>query len=442
MSPFSSIPRFSYQDGILAIDSPLSRMQLRWQPAPVAEERLYNEQEWRPFLPEFRLLQPAELKAPETIRGPTGPLSPELQDMAEKKRLAFAAFRADLPPALIPPVERFPSHQWPLLVLLRENPKTLDLAAATPILAWCLANNSYFRERHFRSSGLLAVMHSHQKQREILEWLGFPGTEALVRLLRKIPPEAASPSLLNGLRLALQPPDSLPPGFTHLKTINAGVLALIGSPLLYPLLSPLLLEEVSESGDENENPLAAPRLMEVLNLCKAAKCPPPAVPLRSIAQTEALLLQTEQAYEAHLQQQARQAEEARRRVTARRAGARQETARRRTQARQLTRQTGARTFPSPPVPGTDFIVPLTKPDDLEQESRAQVNCVRTYDKRVASGRLYIYRILEPERATLAITLRPDGSWRRSELKGYQNGPVRKDTEWVVDHWLAAHRLSV
>jgi hypothetical protein len=58
------------------------------------------------------------------------------------------------------------------------------------------------------------------------------------------------------------------------------------------------------------------------------------------------------------------------------------------------------------------------------------------------GHIYIYRVLHPERATLSITLRPDGSWRRSELKGPGNSHVRKETEKIIDNWLAAHRISL
>jgi hypothetical protein len=77
-----------------------------------------------------------------------------------------------------------------------------------------------------------------------------------------------------------------------------------------------------------------------------------------------------------------------------------------------------------------------------EESREQVNCVRTYAYRVAEGLVYIYRVLAPERATLSIMKRPDGSWRRSELAGYKNSIVRKETIRIIDTWLAAHRISI
>jgi hypothetical protein len=38
--------------------------------------------------------------------------------------------------------------------------------------------------------------------------------------------------------------------------------------------------------------------------------------------------------------------------------------------------------------------------------------------------------------------RPDGSWRRSELAGYKNSIVRKETIRIIDTWLAAHRISI
>lgn len=379
---------------------------------------LLNEKAWLPFLPEFRILQPLENVAPkqDSPLPSTESLTSSLQDMAEKKCLAFAAFRAELPPSFLPHVERFPSHQWPLLVLLHGSPKSIDLAASTPVLAWCLANNHYFRERQAKTSGLLAVIHSHQKQRDILEWLGFPGTDSVVRLMRKIQPEAAAPTLLSGLRLVLQSKDFIPDGFNHLKSINAGILALVSQPAFFPLLSPSLLEEVSESAGETEYPQVASRLMDILTIYKAAETACPSHPLRSIAQTEALLLEAEQSYQAHLQRVAEEArlQAARLRDARRLAVTQRERERRHQQAVLRALKTGKASFPVPPIPGTESIVPLTNSDELTKESREQVNCVRTYAYHVAEGHTYIYRILAPERATLSIVRRPDGSWHRSE----------------------------
>lgn len=483
-------PQFTFSEGILRIEGPLSSMQLSWKPVPSALEWLPAEKTWRPFRPEFRLVRPLNTALAEPARDSllhlTDSAVPANQELAERKRLAFAAFRAELPPALLPHVERFPSRQWALLTLLHDNAKAIDVAAASPVLAWCLANHDQFRGKLTAAAMLQAVWHSHQKQRDILEWLGFPGTESTVRLMRKILPEAASPSLLNGLKMALKADSPLFKALVHLKSVNAGVLGLISSFRLHPCLTPQLLEEVAQSEAEKEFPQTGPRLMEVLTLLKESALNRVLRPIRSLAEAETLLHETEEEYQAHLrraedarieallQEEAR--EEARRLEEAQQAATRhaaaQEAAARRARARarrtvkkavdpavrrsvkadilrerrkhvdEQQRQTGLVTFPPPPIPGNDSFIPLTRPHDLADESRLQINCVRTYMDRVLSGDTYIYRIVAPQRATLSIVLAADGSWYRSELKAFKNGRVHGTTETIIDNWLDSYRLSV
>ena len=52
------------------------------------------------------------------------------------------------------------------------------------------------------------------------------------------------------------------------------------------------------------------------------------------------------------------------------------------------------------------IVALTEPRDLLVEGLRQHNCVASYAPAVARGDTYVYRVLAPERATLAIRAGP------------------------------------
>ena len=73
--------------------------------------------------------------------------------------------------------------------------------------------------------------------------------------------------------------------------------------------------------------------------------------------------------------------------------------------------------------------------DLAEEGWQQRNCVAAYASRVRRGCCYIYRVLAPERATLALFLRKDG-WRLGELEARSNRDVSQDTELLVKAWLA------
>jgi hypothetical protein len=90
-------------------------------------------------------------------------------------------------------VEGFLSHQWNLLDLVRCKPEFLDLAESTPALAWCLANCDQFRKIVLAAPAVAAAWRVDRKQAKILEWLGFPGTKSVIRLLRKIPRDSVGP---------------------------------------------------------------------------------------------------------------------------------------------------------------------------------------------------------------------------------------------------------
>ena len=72
-------------------------------------------------------------------------------------------------------------------------------------------------------------------------------------------------------------------------------------------------------------------------------------------------------------------------------------------------------FGRPPFPGTPELVPLTTPRQLIEEGRLMRNCVAGYAPRVEKRRAYVYRVMRPERATLALTRAPSGAWKVGEL---------------------------
>ncbi|MCX7008578.1 MAG: hypothetical protein NTY53_15220 [Kiritimatiellaeota bacterium] len=108
----------------------------------------------------------------------------------ERKRAAYDAFRQSIPPDVAALLENFVGHQWNMLHLLRERPEFRDLIRANPVLAWCVANNDQFRKLSARSPAFQARWHTHKKQRDLAAWLGFPGTDAFVKLLKRIRAEA------------------------------------------------------------------------------------------------------------------------------------------------------------------------------------------------------------------------------------------------------------
>ena len=194
--------------GVLRIRAPWADTRIEWRTSPQAREKLRRPRSrWQECWPEFRILRPeanADGSAERTDIGPVLPYEASPGSVAAQKSVAFAAFRDEIPDDIAVTVAPFRSHQWALLKLLHEETTFRDLARTNAVLAHCLANNGEFRGTDARIGEQLAIRHVHSKQREILEWLGFPGSPAIVRLMKKILPTAVTPFAMRRLRTAAQ----------------------------------------------------------------------------------------------------------------------------------------------------------------------------------------------------------------------------------------------
>ena len=412
-----STPQFHCTDGVLHISAPWSDIRIQWRPFIRAQEKDRSpRRRWKEFWPEFRILRPAT----DIARRPDDDIEPALlhedeeESIADAKMAAFAGFRKEIPERFASVVEPFGSHQWALLKLLREEKTFRDLAKANATLAYCLANNGEFRGTDAKIGARLAVAHSHAKQREILQWLGFPGTPAMVKLLKKVRAAAVSPFAMRCLRAATQRDEVAMQLLSHQKCIGAGILALACNRHTCDLVTPKLISEVAASGEEETVSPTADCLghaVQLLHEIGNGQSPPPFRSRRRIRQFHDEIADE---YETHKERVAVAHQERLRKKYA---------------------------FQSPPIPGTDKIVPVVSSIELKQEGKSQGNCVGSYEKSVRSGKTYIYRILAPGRATLSIVQASDGCWRRSELKAKSNRAVSHQTAAAVDRWLYENSLS-
>jgi hypothetical protein len=420
------LPAFCFQDDELVITTSTQSYRIRAWPQPAAHEQL-EDGTWKEIRPGFCLVKPDfgssldssghnDIASPDRIPG----LPALLPDILEDKRKAFAALRSQMPPRVAHSVEPFQSHQWNLIDLLSKEEAAQDLADSNPVLAWCLANNDQFRRLYRATSPVeRARPLVSRRQVEILQWLGFTSSDAMVRLMRKILPEAITPPDARMLRQALVEPE-VARLLGHLRSVNAGILGLVCNLKLLPVISPQLLAEVSRSEDERTRQPAADLLINALYIMTVSLIHLRVPRFLSIAAIR----------DFH----DRMTAEAQRKIEVSRTAA---------QARRKRKiPTPPSSFPPPPVPGTQDIVPLTTPGQLKSEGSVQHNCVGTYAQKVRAGDVYIYKVLSPERATLAITLGPDGFWRRSEIECARNRPVSNSTKAAVDQWLSLYSLSI
>ncbi|MEI8141008.1 MAG: PcfJ domain-containing protein [bacterium] len=417
-----SAKQFEFIDNSLFLTGPSGgRVRLQWFPVPEAHVQLASGK-WHPFEPEFRILAPSNA-LPSDIPESDKVL---LQDKYE----AFHAFRAELPVMLAEAVEPFNCYQWPLMRLLKRSIPARDLAKANPVLAYALANNEQFKGSPAPEVTITrAVRYSRLKQREILGTLGFPATEAMVKLFKKVPVDIVHPGLIRKLRQCTTSLKTLKI-FAHLPTLTTGVIFLAGQPGGAHLLTSKLLYEVVESPDEQMAAPTGDMLCDILTVAHEMDATNRLRPFRSRRDVETCHTRIEQLHQEYL---ARKQQEILNRING--------IARRIAEEKRKIRP--AR-FPPPPIPGTETIVPLESYAELKRESDTQNNCVgrgRTYAEKVLSGEIYIYRVLAPDRHTLSIVKR-GGCWQIGELQMHRNSGCTQATRMVVNHWLNMNQMSL
>jgi hypothetical protein len=293
-----------------------------------------------------------------------------------------------------------------LSFLARCGKAAVDLTVSNPSLAWALASNSVFHrpsvQRPLRSARRLLS----KKQRHILSWLGFPETEAARRILAKVVHDTISIPALFYVRQAMADP-AMFRAMSHLPRLNAGVIRIVTDPMLLPFAAPTLLDEIAHSHDEDQVVWAAYWLRDSLTM------------LSQLFPNGKKLQPVRSVYRLHNLHETLMEEINRVRCLEIKAPS-----------------------PPPPVEGTDAIVPITNAMDLLEEGNIMHNCVASYGENVAiQQRVYIYRVLCPERCTLSLRWH-GGSWILSELKRARNELASEETHLVVRKWLGCKNEAV
>ena len=91
-------------------------------------------------------------------------------------------------------------------------------------------------------------------------------------------------------------------------------------------------------------------------------------------------------------------------------------------------------YPPPPIPGNEHIEPIRRVTELHNEGWTMQHCIASYADDVAANRYYIYRVLKPERATLALDLTTNPPQVLECRLGYNRLPSAA-TMVMVHDWL-------
>jgi len=390
-----------WKDRLIVVDQERVRLVNGW-PELRAVERRHRRRRWQEFHPRFPVVLPsAQATVPSSPRSSTGQ---QVEPLADQRRRALASFRGIFPNDIASAVERFRSHQWPLLHALRQSYSLIELASDNPALFYLFACKHWYASLHGRLPTLDGISRRH-----IANHLGFPGSRGVVKILRKVEPESVCVSDWDTLRAVFAEPNHpAMKSLQHMPTVNLGVLSILMNDRIRSWAAPALLEQVAELSAERYRARIANRLETVAEMFSTVHpdCAPR--PARSLDELDDLYRELRETFvEA---QEAREIAEAARAKAGR--------------------------FPQPPLPDLDHqIVALSSARALEREGEEQSNCVATYADRVVSGRCFIYKVTTPQRCTLAIKPTPSGGWAISELEVADNTAAEATTHRFVQSWI-------
>ena len=388
-------------------------------PRPQAEMRNSNGV-WERFYPEFRLIGYPLPKPKDTSQLELG-LDVQINTTStQSKRLAYDQLRQTMPLSYSMALAPFKSHQWNMIVFLSFYRRFYQLIKANPAIAFLLANRREFNWKIYRKEISLEDL-TGMKQTQLLEQLGLPGTKNMVQITKKIHPSSIRPELLEMLKKCTCQEDVLKQ-LSHLKKINAGVLAVAGSARISRHVTPQLLEEISINGQNNHYPMAAHTLREIIEWHGQLRKNRAFPRFKHLADLEVY-------YDELVDGELRTIAEEERRVN------------RFVDPEKLIQQF-RKPLGRPPIQAGEHIKPLRTAAALLREGQLQRNCVGGYADRVRLGRCYIYRVTAPERATLSVIRTAGGEWIIGELFASCNRPVRPETKETVNDWLAGEQLGI
>jgi hypothetical protein len=296
----------------------------------------------------------------------------------------------------------YPERHWELLCwigesglaaeeLLESNPALAFAVALGENLSRCESPTSYRQKRHRLA---------YRAQRELQALLGFPSTERARRALRKVCPSAVTVERLKRLRIWLAD-TVIGARLAHVSRINAGVMAILEKDNIRNI-GPAALEEVARQSDVEAAQMAG-RLAEAIRLWRSAAPrvqPPQVMRLNEIRDQQPAMV---------------------------------------AEARRLLFEQVR--FPSPPIPGTESIVPITSKGMLLLEGESQHNCVANYADEIERGRYAVYRLLRPERATVGLK-RLKGQWILDQVACACNQSPSFESSRVVNVWFNTGMLRL
>lgn len=326
-----------------------------------------------------------------------------------RRRVAGCRFLVDRwPEDARDTVRPFPSGHWQLLQFLNAGGgPARELLESNPALGYLASLAGAAKELGLRRRTLAAL-------------LGFPETEHAVRLLRKVPAPWITPEFLAQLRTVIRQEPEVDAVIKHLKRINPLALEVLRDRELRVAVAPDCITRLSRAPAHTSQCDLIGRMRDLQEYANARGVAPPRIRVLSDLDRPA-------PPQAHKPDRLPDTPAV--------------------QSPPLPRPRNRSVFPVPPLdnltaPGVR-IEAIRSRQELIAESEALRHCAGrdpSYARRVTGGRLYFYRMIEPERLTIA--LRREGQrWAIDEVRGVYNQRPREPSFTLIWNWFQGSPAS-
>lgn len=317
---------------------------------------------------------------------------------------ALRDFERTIPVEVREQLGRFGIRQWHVLELLaRGGSAALDLCRSNAALGYALASCWVFRPTAIDDNAgtQLKLLAHGVGQRAMLRTLGFPDDRSSRRMLAKVEPRGLRISHLLRLRRALADRE-MRKAMQHLPTLNRHAIRVATTRKLLDFATPELLLELSYS--ESSFLSESQGVIEAVSWMTRADSSVRPRKLQSVQECVDLSAQI-RGNDGGLHRGSADGDDA------------------------------AQVFPEPPFPGNLFIQPIETVEGLALEGRSLSHCAANYTESVTAGHTYLYRVLDPERATLSIQHDGNGDWSLEQALGESNAELAEETMTAIQQWL-------
>lgn len=288
-----------------------------------------------------------------------------------------------------------PSEHWHLLRLAAAGgDPALDLMHGTPALAVALASARRFRPIEQPLRAARSLLARGRSLADIARWLGFPGTPATIRMLRKVAPGGLSAVVLRHVRRILLDP-SLHQRAAHLPVLSRPCIRVLSDPFLEGAVDQTFLHALAEESDLG----GVWMLKDILAMRGVLETPGATLPR---------IRRMQDLHRLH------------------------DTLMERLQDEDL----GDTPLPIAPAPGTETICPIETTEALQAEGRRMHHCVASLLPKILQGHAAVYRVHKPERCTMSLRRRqgPNSEWVLDQVKLAHNREPSRETLWTLKNW--------